>query len=51
MLKFSNSGKTIAELYKENKKLKDRNDELEFYLFGQIAERGRTKKRGRRTSR
>ena len=40
----------MEELARVNKNLKDRNDELEFCLLYR-AERGRTRKRGRRTSR
>ena len=40
----------IEELEKLNKSLKDRNDELEYCLLYRT-ERGRTRKRGRRTSR
>ena len=40
----------IEELERLNKSLKDRNDELEYCLLYRT-ERGRTRKRGRRTSR
>ena len=40
----------IDELMRVTKNLKDRNDELEFCLLYRT-ERGRTRKRGRRTSR
>ena len=43
---------TLNDLLRQNKTLKDRNDELEFY-FSRTSQddRGRTRKRGRRTSR
>ena len=51
MYSLSWVGYTHEALANENQRLKDRNDELEFCLYGKTVERGRTKKRGRRTSR
>ena len=40
----------MQDLMKQNKNLKDRNDELEYIVMNKN-ERGRARKRGRRTSR
>ena len=44
------SDSTMQDLMKQNKNLKDRNDELEYFVMNKN-ERGRARKRGRRTSR
>ena len=44
------SDSTVQDLMKQNKNLKDRNDELEYFVMNKN-ERGRARKRGRRTSR
>merc|ERR1719410_944250 len=45
----SENNSTMQDLMKQNKNLKDRNDELEYFFINKN-ERGRARKRGRRTS-